>query len=294
MRLTGIVFVGLCGFALGCEAKADQKLTLPAPTSSALPKVNVPTLEAVADAGQALGEGGLRGTGTLHPKERAELGPKATGVITRLSVDEGDTVKKGQFLFALDSQQATLAVQQAKAALNAAEINLAAAQREYERTKQLFAGGSISPATLDQAQTQYDGAQSQVEQAKVLLSQAQKTGADTSVHSPISGVVTAKRKSVGELATQTPPTVVLVIEQVNQLELRARLPERALGKLRAGAAFRASFPAVGETRELQIARINPTVDARARTIEVVAFVDNADGKLRPGMLTEIDFETPRK
>ncbi len=286
--------MGLCGFVLGCEARADDKVTLPAPTSSALPKVNVPRLEAVAEGGQKLAEGGLRGTGTLHPKQRAELAPKATGVIIKLGVEEGDAVKKGQLLFSLDSQQAALAVQQAKASLNAAEINLTAAKRDHERTKQLFSSGSISPATLEQAETQHDSAKSQLEQARVLLSQAQKTGADTAVYSPITGVVTAKLKNVGELATQTPPSVVLVVEEVLQLELRARLPERALGKLHAGASFRASFPAVGHSRELKIARINPTVDARARTIEVVAFVDNADGKLRPGMLTEVDFEAPRK
>jgi RND family efflux transporter MFP subunit len=294
MRSHAVVVLGLCGFAFGCEAPADDKLTLPAPTSSALPKLDVPRLEATTDAGQKLAEGGLRSTGTLHPKQKAELGPKATGVITRLTVEEGDTVKKGQLLFALDSQQAALAVQQAKVSLNAAEINLAAAERDHERTKQLFERGSISPATLDQARTQYESAKSQIEQAKVFLSQAQKTGADTSVYSPIPGVVSAKLKSVGELATQTPPTVVLVIEDVSQLELRARLPERALGRLRAGDEFQATFPAVSETRKLRIARINPTVDARARTIEVVAFVDNAEGKLRPGMLTQVDFESPRK
>jgi RND family efflux transporter MFP subunit len=289
-----IVGVALCGFALGCEARADDKVTLPAATSSALPKVDVPRLETMTDAGRELAQGGLRSTGTLHPKQKAELGPKTTGVISKLSVEEGDTVKKGQLLFALDSQNAALAVQQAQASLQSAEINLAAAARDHERTKQLFSSGSISPATLDQTQTRYDAARSQVEQAKVLLSQARKTGADTAVYSPISGVVSAKLKSVGELATQTPPTVVLVVEEVSQLELRARLPERALGKLRAGDSFRASFPAVAQTRELKIARINPTVDARARTIEVVAFVDNADGRLRPGMLTEVDFEAPRK
>jgi RND family efflux transporter MFP subunit len=289
-----ILGVLLCGLVLGCEARADDKVTLPSPTSSALPKVDVPRLESATDAGHELAQRGLRSTGTLHPKQKAELGPKTTGVISKLSVEEGDTVKKGQLLFALDSENAGLAVQQAQASLESAQISLAAAERDHQRTKQLFSSGSISPATLDQAQTQYDAARSQVAQAKVLLSQARKIGADTAVYSPISGVVSAKLKSVGELATQMPPTVVLVVEEVSQLELRARLPERALGKLRAGDSFRATFPAVAQTRKLTIARINPTVDARARTIEVVAFVDNADGKLRPGMLTEVDFEVPRK
>ena len=50
--------------------------------------------------------------------------------------------------------------------------------------------------------------------------------------SPIDGVVTEKRMSVGETATMMPPSIVLVVQDIDRLELRARLPETALRTVR--------------------------------------------------------------
>jgi RND family efflux transporter MFP subunit len=260
-----------------------------------LPALEIPRIES-AQTKPAEGEdsAGFRGTGTLFPREKAELGPKMTGVITKLTVAEGDTVKKGQLLFTVDAGQASLAVQQAQASLNAANINQGAAELDFNRTKELFDRGSVPPATFDQVKARLDGARTQVEQAKVAVSQAQKAVADTAVVSPLDGVVSAKLKSVGELATLMPPTIVLVVEDVRTLELRARLPERALSSLKSGDKLQITVPATGEQRDLQIERINPTVDPRARTIEVVSRIDNQDGKLRPGMLAEVRFADPGK
>lgn len=273
-----------------CQQEAAGKASLPEPNSSALPAVQIPRIDAVKqNQGEADDPSGYRGTGTLFPKDKAELGPKVTGVITRLSVDEGDEVKKGQLLFTVDAGQAGLAVQQAQATLNAAQINLGSAELDFGRTKELFDRGSVPPATFDQVKARLDSARTGVQQAEVALSQANKAVADTAVSSPITGVVSQKLKNVGELATLMPPTVVLVVEDVKTLELRARLPERALADLSEGDALTATFPATREQRQLTIERINPTVDPRARTIEVISRVDNSDGKLRSGMLVEVRF-----
>jgi multidrug efflux pump subunit AcrA (membrane-fusion protein) len=116
---------------------------------------------------------------------------------------------------------------------------------------------------------------------------AQKSGSDTVVTSPINGVVAQKLKNTGELATMMPPTVVLIIQDVSKLELRARLPERSLAQIAPGSNIRAFFPALNTTRDVTIKRINPSIDPRTRTVEIVAEMDNPDGKLKSGMLAEI-------
>jgi RND family efflux transporter MFP subunit len=236
------------------------------------------------------GSGGPRGTGTLHPKEEAELGPKATGVISKILVNEGDKVRKGQILFTLDSAGAGLGVDQAKTALSSATISMQAAELDYKRTKELADRGSIPPATFDQVKARYDSARATVEQAQVAVSQAQKMANDTSVSAPFAGVVTAKLKNVGEIATMTPPSVVLIVQDLSTLELRARMPERALQHVAAGDALEIKLPALDEKRIVKIRRINPTVDIRTRTVEIVADVDNADGRLRSGMLAEVALQ----
>ncbi len=276
----------------GCKnGKADPG-GLPSPTGSALPAPSIPAVPTApaASASSASSENGFRGTGTLRPKEEAQLGPKASGVLTAIAVDEGDVVKKGQFLFRLDSRQASLAIEQAKSQVTAAKVNLSAAELDYKRTKELFDRGSVAPAIYDASKARYDGAKTAVKQAEVALDLSKKMAGDMSVRSPIKGVVTAKLKSVGETVTMMPPTIVLVIQDVSELELRAKLPESALSFLDVGTPIRVKFPAVGTDVSVPIKRINPTVDPRTRTVEVVAMLDNKGGKLKPGMLAEIHIE----
>jgi RND family efflux transporter MFP subunit len=275
----------------GCKRSEAKKDALPPPTGGSLPPPVVPQLEigTQAEARRAASKNGFHGTGTLHPRDEAELGPKATGVLTKITVDEGDSVKKGQLLFTLDAQQAGLGIEQAKAALETAKINMQNAELDFRRTKELFERGSVPPATFDQAKSRYDMAKSAVAQGDVAVSQAQKAAADTAVRSPITGVVTSRLKNVGETVTMMPPTVVLIVQDVSVLELRARLPERVLAKIKQDDELRVSIPAIAEERKVRIRRINPTIDARTRTVEIVADLDNTDGRLKPGMLAEVRF-----
>ncbi len=282
--------------AFSCKS-ANGKGDLPPPTGSGTPAPEIPAL-AASDSPGGAGEsttdapGHFSGTGTLVSEHQAELGPKSSGVITRITVDEGDHVKKGQLLFSLDSAQAQIAARQAKAAVAAAQVGVDSAELDFKRTKELFDRGSVAPATFDQVKARYDGAKANLDQAKAALSMAYRNASDASVRSPIDGVVTNKLKNVGETATMMPPTVILVVQDLDSLELRARLPERALSSIKTGAQVRMHLPATGADRVVEIKRINPAIDARTRTIEVVALVKNKDHALKPGMLAEVSYDLP--
>jgi multidrug efflux pump subunit AcrA (membrane-fusion protein) len=81
--------------------------------------------------------------------------------------------------------------------------------------------------------------------------------------------------------------VVVQIQDQSVLELRFTLPESALGTVREGTAVRAKFSSEPAPRELVVDRVDPVVDARARTLTAVVLIDNPEGRLRPGMLAEI-------
>lgn len=293
MRRAMVVFLPLSLALIGCK-KADAKGELPPPAGSgvappAVPKVKDLITES-ADAGSA--SSAISATGTLYAREEAALGPKASGVLSAITVKEGDIVKKGQLLFRLESTQADLGVQQAKALLQAAEVGLRAAELDHRRTKELFERGSVAAATFDQVQARYDSAKSAVDQAKVALSLAQKASGDSAVKSPIKGVVSAKYKNVGETVTMMPPTVVLLVQDVSVLELKVRVPERALQTLSPGSSIVATFPALGVERTVPVKRINPAIDIATRTVEIVADVDNADNRLKPGMFADVRLGSP--
>jgi RND family efflux transporter MFP subunit len=228
-------------------------------------------------------------TGTLYPRAEAQLAPNASGSIAEVRVEEGDRVKKGDVLFRLDTGDAELRRQQAAAALEAARVQQRAAKIELDRSRALFEQKAMNRAQWDQIEARHDAAVVAVRQANVALSMAQKALADSTVRAPFDGVVVAKLKSVGEMATMMPPTVVVVVQDQSVVELRFRLPERQLMRVNPGDTIQARFEALGLSREAKVARVNPTIDVRTRTVEVIAEIPNPDLKLRPGLLASVEL-----
>jgi len=280
------ILLALCG----CAKKELPELP-PAAGEGAPPATKIPTLKELDKSGASLEKavGARAGTGSLQALNHAALGPKETGVLATITVDEGDRVKKGQVLFRTDPVQAEIAVEQAKAAIATLKVQQAQAQLDFNRTKALRERGSVPEDVLDQTKARLDMITSQIVQADAQVSMAQRHLSNSTVTSPIDGVVSEKRMNVGETATLMPPSVVLVVQDIDVLELRARLPETALKTVREGAQITVRFPATDETRPVTIKRIAPTVDVRTRTIEIVAEIPNSDHRLKAGMLAEVAY-----
>ena len=260
----------------------------PATGKGAPPPAQLPVLEKDAPL-PTKQTGNDRTMGTTYPLDEAKIGPKMSGLVTKVFVKEGDAVKKGAPLFSLDARQIGLQRDQAAAALKAAQINLRSAEVEHERMKVLFEGKATNQVQLEQAQRGLAVARVAVEQAQVAVSQANQAVADATVRSPMTGVVTHKLVSEGETATMMPPTVVVVVQDQSTLELRFRMPEKALAELKVGKKLRASFTAQGQTREAQIVRVSSAIESNSRTVEVFAHIPNTDGALKPGMLADVEM-----
>src|SRR3954469_20020474 len=248
---------------LACQAKEGPTLP-PATGTGAPPAAAIPALTELPGRTAPLPStaNGPAGTGSLRPQREAALGPKETGAIITISVDEGERVKKGQVLFRIDAAQAELAVEQAKAVLSSADVQKSAAQLEFDRTKALRERGSVSADVYDQVKSRLDAALSAVAQSNAALGLAQRHAANMVVTAPFDGVITEKRMNVGEIATMMPPSVVLVLQDIDALELRARLPESAMRSVHEGSEISLHFPSIDVSRRVKVKRISPTIDPR--------------------------------
>jgi RND family efflux transporter MFP subunit len=278
----------------GCNRGRDQAELPPATGPEAPPLAELPSLAMDEQAATATASSTQGTTGTTYPRAHAQVAPTMSGIIATIAVEEGDKVKKGDLLFRLRAQDFALQVQQAQAALKTAQVRLDGVRVEYERTQRLLEKNAINQAAWDRVSAEYQGAQAGVEQAKVAVAMARKAHADTAVRSPIAGVITAKLKNVGEMATMMPPSPVVVVEDHSVLELRFRLAERYLGDVAVGDVVSARFTAVPASKEAKIVRISPGVDPATRTFEVVAEIPNSDGQLKSGMLAEVDIGAGQK
>ncbi|MBL9104927.1 MAG: efflux RND transporter periplasmic adaptor subunit [Myxococcales bacterium] len=282
--------------AAACSSSEASKPGLPpAKSGASAPAIPGPPTKTTDEKGVPSALAALAGryVATALPKHSAELGPKMSGTLSAVLVNEGDKVKKGQLMFRLSTQSIQLNVAQADTALAGARIARDNAERELERQKQLAAKGTISAAVLERAEAQFNSASNAVSQAEVGVSMAKRGNTDSSVVSPIDGIVTRKLKSVGETVTMMPPTPVVVVQDQSTLEVRTRIPETALTKIHEGDWITVHFTAVDVVRPAKIVRIQPTVDAATRTIEIVADLENKDFNLRPGMYVEVELGPPK-
>ncbi|HEU4410396.1 MAG TPA: efflux RND transporter periplasmic adaptor subunit [Polyangiaceae bacterium] len=260
----------------------------------------------------------LEFNGTLDAEQSSEVATQVAGVVSKIPVDVGTRVKRGETLAVLDTRDAGLRVTQAQANAEQARARLGLdpgekfdpnlvpdvraareamdlANTEAARAKSLVESGAASQAAYDNARSaaerakaQYDAALSSARQswasygaAQAQLSQAQKAAADSVIRAPFDGAVAERKINVGEYANTGRALVTLV--QDHPLRLRLDVPENDLPRLGVGSRVVVTVAAYpGRTFEGVVRRIGASVRAQSRTLPVEAEVPNDKGELRPG------------
>jgi membrane fusion protein (multidrug efflux system) len=276
---------------VACGKDPDGKRALPPATGAGSPPLpTLPAVGVVASTPSATVTSVRRSTGTLLPHAEVAVVARSRGVVVALTVDIGARVKKGQVVFRVDDREAGLRLAQAQTQLAAAQQQLHSIDVEYRRTKLLFDQQAASSQQWDQVTAQVDAAKVAVAQAHNGVAVASKAVADTVAAAPIDGIVVSRAVTLGDYVSDSPPTQVLVLQDQATLDLKFRLPERALATVRRGDPITVALPALGVSRKATISIVAPSVDARTRTIELTAVLDNRDAALRPGLMADVELD----
>ncbi|MBU1432904.1 efflux RND transporter periplasmic adaptor subunit, partial [Myxococcota bacterium] len=227
-------------------------------------------------------------TGETAPLRQSALACKGSGLLTSLSVEEGQRVEVGQRLASLDDTLPRLRLRQAKAAVKGAQIQLKAARREAKRLGGLQAKQAIAEAKVDDVQTAVEGAMVSLEAAEISLAMARQALKDTTLTAPYAGVITRKLKAEGEWISMMPPSPVVVLAQIDPLELRLEAPASLLGRIKVGDPLKVRLDALSRIAEVKVARVIPVVGAN-RAFTIIAELPNPDGALSPGLFVEAEW-----
>ncbi len=215
----------------------------------------------------------IESVATLTANESVAVTARVSGKVTEVHFDDGDQVKAGDLLVQLDPAESAAAVQEVEAALEEASL-------ELHRLGSL--GAEISTrAAIDIAKANVAAQQARLAQANAVL-------ADHRLLAPFAGVLGFRQVSVGALVT--PGTVVAQLDDVSRLKLDFTLPEVYLSQLRQGDRVEARSPAWPQAIFAGTVRnISSRVDPVTRAVTVRAVLDNAERKLRPGMLMTVEL-----
>lgn len=253
--------------ACGASSKPTAKATAAAP----------PTPVQVATVSAPVGEGAIRATGVLRRVRESVLSFRIPGAMTRLTVDEGDTVRAGQVVAEIDATGVDARMRQAKAELDRA-------RRDVDRFTPLVQKGAVSREQVENYQTAVVNAEAAYQSA----------GFDrrwAALRSPVSGVVLTRTAQAGEVLNAGQP-VLTVADASSPLVLRAPLTDRDLARVRLGQSAIVHLDALpGQALPARTTRIGQRAGADTGQVIVEARLAPTS-LLRSGMLGSIEIAAP--
>lgn len=234
---------------------------------------------------------GLTANGSVAAWQEALISSESNGLrLSDVRVNVGDVVKKGETLAVFASETVGADVEQAKAALQEAQANAAAAKLDADRARALRSSGALSEQQVTQLLTAERTAQARVSAAKATLAQQQLRLRQATVVAPDSGIISARSATVGAVAG--PGTELFRMIRQGRLEWRAEVTSNDLGRIKPGmrAAVRA---ASGSEITGKVRTVAPTVDPQTRL--ALVYVDlppslSANAPLKAGMFASGRFE----
>lgn len=170
--------------------------------------------------------------GSVVPDQQARIASRLMGYIRSIPVEVGQSVKRGDLLFAIDPQDIQSQISQARAGFQQAQAALENAKADFERFSQLFKEESVSRQQYDGVRLQYSVAQENLAAAKAGLEQAEAQLNYANVRAPFDGVVVQKLAVAGDLAA--PGNPVVVIENLKSLSVQTEVSQDLYAVLRVG------------------------------------------------------------
>lgn len=217
----------------------------------------------------------LQALGTAKANESVIITPQESDVITSLNFSDGQQVDAGDILAQLNSNEQ-------KARLNELNINLAEAERQLKRIQNLALSNSTSTQLLDEQQARVKAFIAQREVAQENLNK-------TFITAPFSGKLGLRQVSLG--AYVTPGDVLTTLDDIATIKVDFAISERHLPSVNEGqTVFAESVAYPGVQFEGTITNVDSRIDPTTRSINIRTVIDNAQQKLRPGMLLTITLQ----
>jgi len=199
--------------------------------------------------------------GTVQPKLRATIEAKVSGRITRLPVTLGQTVKQGELLLELATQEVKARLDQASATFKQAELDL-------KRVSNLRKQGAVTQAELETAETRYTVAQGAVAEAEALSGYGR-------IVAPFDALVARKLADEGDLAI--PGKALIELEGRSGMCFEADAPTLLVGRIEPGASLDVRVDTLTNVLAGKVAEIAPAADPASRTVRVKLDLPEATG-----------------
>lgn len=240
----------------------------------------------------------VRGIGTVQAYKTVAVKTRVDGQIVKISFEEGQDVKKGDPLFQIDPRPFQALLEQAQAAKQRDEAQLAGAQLDLERYSKLIGSGFQSRQSFDQQKTAVDSLKGSIaaDQAQIDTAQLNLTYSD--IRAPIDGRTGQRLVDLGNLVQAGQGTNLVTITQIKPIFVNFTVPQDSTDEIRRNQrAASGGLPAFAYTSdektklaEGKVTLIDNQIDASTGTLRLKATYENADERLWPGEFVNVRLQ----
>ena len=242
-------------------------------------------------------------SGKIRPVVEVKMSAKVSGNIIKLSVEEGDSVHKGDLLLKLDQEKYLAVRERAESMLKSSKASLWKAEADYTRMKELNKQMLASEAELQSAEASLLLAEAQVEQQQASLKEILDDLSKTEIYSPMEGVVSQLNKELGEMAlgASFQEDVIMVIADLRNMEAEVEVDENDVVSVSEGDPVEIEIDAFPDTlfqgkvtriANSAVTRGFGTQDQITNFIVEIKIRDKIQG-VRPGMSCTVDIEVEK-
>ena len=237
----------------------------------------------------------ITANGTVTALQTVDLRSQVTSTVREVHIKEGQNVRAGELLFSLDARADDANIRKAEAQVAKDRADLATAQRNLERQRELFNQKFISQSALDTAQNQVDTLNGQLAVDTAALESTRGARGYTEIRASFPGRTGAIGVRPGSLV-QPNGAVLVTVTQIDPIAVAFTLPEKELPglqqALRTGSVAVSAVPQTGgEGFKGKITFVDNAVDTTTGTIRVKAEFENPKLALWPGMYVNVEMSS---
>jgi RND family efflux transporter MFP subunit len=238
--------------------------------------------------------------GRFEAIDQVDIRARVSGYLDKVHFQDGTFVKAGDLLFTIDPRPYRNALEQSQSAVTSSQVRLEFAQSDLDRAEQLRRTGNIPDQLFDQRRQAFLTAKAELDRAQAALRQAQLDVEFTQIKSPLSGRISRKLVSEGNLVNAN-ETVLTNVLSLDPIQFYFDVDERSFLAFSRQTHGGTNTSANGETNEVvltltderlgqrkgQLDFVDNRLDAASGTIRVRAVFENKDRFLTPGLFGRV-------
>ena len=235
-------------------------------------------------------------SGTVEPMQTANVAAQVSGLVTHVTFREGDTVRRGQVLFRIDSRPYAAALAQAEAALARDTAQAVSALRDAERYDALVKQDYVTRSQADAQRATAAALVATVDADRAAIQKARFDLENTVIRAPIPGRTGSVLVREGNLVGASPTQPLVVINQIDPIYVRFELPGSLFPDVQRSSRARTLPTRVvpadsgADTLSGRLTFVDNAIDTTTGTVQLKAEFSNGRGQLWPGQFVTVSLQ----